>query len=677
MAGKSKLETMEVRGYEGLELIGSGGNAHVYRATEVETGEVFAVKVLRGGGDESVIRRFERERTLMSELETISNVVSIHESGVGDTGDPFIVMPLFTGGSLQGRLEEGPMPWQEALDVVETLASSIAMAHAKRILHLDIKPANVLLDEEGNPWLADFGIAELMGHTTSMSAKMMTPAFTPPERLNGAKPTEQTDLYGLMAMLFALLTGQAPYVTDASTGPMGVMIAIMRDPLPLDLLPQDIPEVVRNLLARGMAKDPSVRPSSATELQGLIADARAGRAVAAPDMETIVRPAMQSPVETLDPTSVTQSPISADTFTSVNTVVRPKQNSEKHEATPIVEPDTKDRRLFAVAGVVAVIVLVTAGAFTLLGGDDDTAESSAATDTGESEVDETSNLAESVEVEVLDESVTAELVADSDDSDGGDEAEEGTPIDTTDDEVASQEVADDLAEVAGTDRAAPASSEEAPAADEAASTAAAAVVVTTTTVAPAPTTTRAAVTTSTRAPANTTSAPTTTAVPVSAGFIAPPGANQTMTFDNTTSGDATSYRWDFGDGGSSTSFEPTHTFPGPGRYDVTITATGPGGTNSFTATVRVDPVVVVVDAPNAGWIAAPPQPGNEQTMFFQNNSSGEFTSVLWDFGDGTSSTAFAPSHFYSVPGRYDVTLTVTGPGGSDSFTATIRADPNS
>ena len=87
---------MRLDGFEDLQLIGSGGNAHVYQALETVSGKLVALKVLRGGGDESVRRRFERERSVMAELSSIANVVPVYESGITKDGDPFLVMPLYS-----------------------------------------------------------------------------------------------------------------------------------------------------------------------------------------------------------------------------------------------------------------------------------------------------------------------------------------------------------------------------------------------------------------------------------------------------------------------------------------------------------------------------------------------------------------------------------------------------
>ena len=145
---------MDIEHYEDFSLVGAGGNAHVYSAAHSDTGEIVAVKVLRGGGDENVARRFERERQAMSTLVALDNVAPVLESGITPTGDPYIVMPLFDGGSLQQRVSAGAVPWREALELVRKVASAISNAHERRILHLDIKPANVLLDTEGEPYLA-------------------------------------------------------------------------------------------------------------------------------------------------------------------------------------------------------------------------------------------------------------------------------------------------------------------------------------------------------------------------------------------------------------------------------------------------------------------------------------------------------------------------------------------
>ena len=263
---------MDIQGYDDFSLVGAGGNAHVYRAHRNDTDEFVAVKVLRGGGDDTVRRRFERERNAMGTLESLDHVAPVLESGITETGDPYIVMPLFSGGSLQQRVSSGPVPWREALELVEKVADAVAQAHGRRILHLDVKPANVLLDEDGEPFLADFGISEAVGATASMSAQMMTPAYTPPERLDGAKPSEQTDVYGLGGLTYALLAGEAPFVLEEGMTPAAMFMAVLNEDVPTHRLADFAPPVVVDLVSRTLSKSIDERPKSAANLRDLIAE---------------------------------------------------------------------------------------------------------------------------------------------------------------------------------------------------------------------------------------------------------------------------------------------------------------------------------------------------------------------------------------------------------------------
>ncbi len=147
-----------------------------------------------------------------------------------------------------------------------------------------------------------------------------------------------------------------------------------------------------------------------------------------------------------------------------------------------------------------------------------------------------------------------------------------------------------------------------------------------------------------------------------------------MSFANITIGEAVSYRWDFGDGASSTARAPTHTYANPGLYSVTITATGPtGNSDSATHSVRVDSNTRALF--EAGWTASAQGSPNQQTLNFRSITIGEASSFAWDFGDGSTGSGETVSHTYTTPGVYTVTLTASGPGGSGTATHTVRVDP--
>ena len=657
---------MELEGYGEFSLLGSGGNAHVYEAMPDGGDQAVAVKVLRGGGDEAVNRRFERERKLMAELQEIDGVVPVLDSGVTDAGDPYIVMPLYQSGSLQGAIKDGSVPWEDALEMMRTISGAVAEAHKKRILHLDIKPANVLLDAEGQPHLGDFGIAEMMGSTASMSAAMMTPAFTPPERLADAKPSEQTDVYGLGATLFALLAGTPPFGTQERTNPAAVIASVLNDPPPIDRLPDDVPESAANLVARCMAKDPDERPQTADELFGLLTTTIDGGFIPP------ASPATDDTITTEGPATVGADP----------TVVRSGSGHQTAGQTidPTSSEDGSSKKGLLVLAAVALFLLIGGGAIAALvsgGGDDGNVVAAAAEEVDNNSTDNNDG----------DQSAG--------DEDAGDGQAEANAADAVEDDSATQSEVE--TEVGGVDLEAPAGQASD---DEIVE------VETSSTVVEAPTETAEASeveaddaqaeagnqapddpadnTPATVASVAVEQAPTTEDTtpepePAPDASFNPSRTTieegESVSFANNSS-DATSYEWDFGNGSTSRSTSPSHTFSNAGRYTVRLTATGPGGTDTTTRTITVNEPPVIISPPNASISVSDTTVETNDNISFSSTSSGDIDSFRWEFGDGRTSSSSSTSHSYSSAGSYTVRLTVTGPGGSDSTTRTVTvSDP--
>lgn len=586
---------MELDGYSEFSLIGSGGNAHVYRAWSDALDQQVAVKILRGAGDDAVNRRFERERKLMAELEDIDGVVPILDSGVTPGGDPYLAMPVYEGGSLQTRLSEDPLEWELAVDLVRTVAHALASAHSKRILHLDVKPANVLLDDQGSPWLGDFGIAEMMGSTASMSAAMMTPAYTPPERLRDAKPSEQTDIYGMGATLFALLSGTAPFGSEDNTNPASVMMSVLNDPVPVDRLPHRTPEALTNLVLRCMSKNASERPSSAEEMIAFLDVVTEGGEVLAPP----------SIAEHDDHLTVAVGMDTDDLTVARNTAGFSYQQSDvTTQAADLgqrlqVEEDEGRKKgvwVLAAAALVAVIGL-GAGSVLAFGGGDDPVLSTASTDGAAQSSTDTDPETES------EESILPEVA--------------GVVVDDQVVESEDEEPADDEDASFG-------SAGEASTASTAATTRGTVAPATTS----APRTTAAPGTTATTAaPGTTASSATTASTGTTAKPSTPPNANfdastlsvqagGTATFTDRSTGEVSSISWAFSDGGSSTGSSATHRFSSAGTVTVTMTAKGPGGSDTATKSVTV--TAVPVDPP--------PRPDNEGCQYLGND-----VDVQWAF----------------------------------------------
>ncbi|WP_054816863.1 serine/threonine-protein kinase [Nocardia arizonensis] len=264
-------DELEAMGFSGAVEIGRGGFGVVYRCLQSVLERVVAVKVLSSEIDAESRERFLREEHAMGKLSGHPNIVEILQVDVTPSGLPFIVMPYCTRGSLEQLIRDhGPLTWRDAVRAGVKLAGAIESAHRAGILHRDVKPANVLLTAYGEPQLTDFGIARVPGgFRTSSSLITGSPAFTAPEVLRGDEPTVCSDVYGLGATLFALLTGHAAFERQAGEKVVAQFLRITTQPVP-DLRDQDIPADVAAAIERAMATDPRERPQSAFEFGELL-----------------------------------------------------------------------------------------------------------------------------------------------------------------------------------------------------------------------------------------------------------------------------------------------------------------------------------------------------------------------------------------------------------------------
>ncbi|MFN3215573.1 MAG: serine/threonine protein kinase [Acidimicrobiales bacterium] len=264
---------LHIDGLEPIAEIGRGGFGVVHLARDVVHGRSVAVKTLPRLTDEGARRRFDRERRAMGSLSGHPHIGVIHTSGVNEVGDPYIVMELLGGGSLGDRIAEGPMPVGEVIDIGLALADALAAAHTAGVLHLDMKPDNVLMSDFGRPKIVDFGIAALVDDDTATTTIRATPAYADPEVLDGRPSTPASDVYGLAATLYALLTGQAPYSLRAGTSgesSLGILRRVAVEPVPR-IERADVPAPLADLLQRAMAKHADERPASMADFAAALA----------------------------------------------------------------------------------------------------------------------------------------------------------------------------------------------------------------------------------------------------------------------------------------------------------------------------------------------------------------------------------------------------------------------
>lgn len=246
--------------------LGRGGMATVYRAFDPSFDREVAIKVLPREmlHDPQFRSRFEREIKLVAALEHPS-IVPVYDVGEED-GQPYFVMRYMPGGSLSNLIEQGKFSIQDTARIVEKIAQGLAYAHRKGVIHRDLKPDNILFDDNGDPFISDFGVAKFAEAAGSLtgSGVIGTPAYMSPEQAQGGEIDGRSDVYGLGVMVYQMLTGQQPYSADT---PMGVVVKHITDPVPeiLKVMP-DLPPELDAIIKNAMAKDKSTRYSNAIEL---------------------------------------------------------------------------------------------------------------------------------------------------------------------------------------------------------------------------------------------------------------------------------------------------------------------------------------------------------------------------------------------------------------------------
>jgi serine/threonine protein kinase len=284
IAGRYRLE----------ELLGTGGMAEVWRATDLELDRAVALKLLAPDADRS---RFAREARAVAALAH-PNITQLYDYGESD-GRPYMVLEYLPGGTLEERVRDPiPLDDETTARIASVIAAGLAHAHARGLIHRDLKPANVLFDEEGRAKIADFGIARLAesGTLTEAGTMLGTAAYISPEQAAGKSASAASDVYSFGVVLFQMLTGQLPFTAESAL----TLAALHRDAEPpaiQELRPNAPPDLL-DVTAAALAKDPSERPADGAALLAAL-----GTPVAAPGATTaasaptqIMRPDARAPV---------------------------------------------------------------------------------------------------------------------------------------------------------------------------------------------------------------------------------------------------------------------------------------------------------------------------------------------------------------------------------------------
>src|SRR6266536_2538880 len=267
LASSSML--MDFGDYELLEQIGRGGQGVVFRARQKSLNRTVALKVISLGqwASKAHLKRFRLEAEAAARLEH-PGIVPIHEVGERD-GQCYFSMKSVEGGQLDEVARRAPMPIRQAVELIAKVARTVHYAHEHGILHRDIKPGNILLDQKGEPHLTDFGLARLIETESTVTRTLEvlgTPSYMAPEQAmgNNAAVSNATDVYGLGAVLYQLLTGHPPF----AGGTTYETIKLLEDtePRPPRLLNPKVDRDLSTICLKCLEKDPKRRYSSALAL---------------------------------------------------------------------------------------------------------------------------------------------------------------------------------------------------------------------------------------------------------------------------------------------------------------------------------------------------------------------------------------------------------------------------
>lgn len=212
----------EIGGYQIESVIGTGGMATVYRAFQKQLERYVAIKVLTSteAGNVAFLKRFQREAKAIAALRH-PNILTVHDYGE-EEGLGYIVMEYVSGGTLKTLLDGKPMTWKETATLILPVARAIAFAHSRKVLHCDIKPANILLYRQDWPLLADFGLFQMRGSPDLNRHGFVsgTPAYVSPEQLVGENIGRKSDIYSLGVVIYEMLTGRLPFAATSTSSMM-------------------------------------------------------------------------------------------------------------------------------------------------------------------------------------------------------------------------------------------------------------------------------------------------------------------------------------------------------------------------------------------------------------------------------------------------------------------------
>ncbi|MBP7559859.1 MAG: serine/threonine protein kinase [Armatimonadetes bacterium] len=288
--------TMQLADFDLQQEIGRGGMGVVYRARQKSLGRDVAVKVLPEdlAREGQVAARFRTEAQRMAKLghRGIAQVFMVGE----ESGTQYFAMEYLSGGCLEDRLRQGPLPLDAAVQIAAQVAEALDYAHERGVVHRDIKPANIMFSEQGQPVVTDFGIAKALDDSrlTATGMALGTPHYMAPEQAKGNPVDGRADLYALGAVLYEMVCGRPPFQGDS---PLSVVMKqISEPPLSPRAVAPTVPSWLESIILRALEKEPTHRFARAGDMAKAL---RSGAAVPVPTLTQAVAPPPGGPGETV------------------------------------------------------------------------------------------------------------------------------------------------------------------------------------------------------------------------------------------------------------------------------------------------------------------------------------------------------------------------------------------
>ncbi|MFC1959501.1 protein kinase [Chloroflexota bacterium] len=253
----ANLAGQTIKGYEIREVAGAGGFGAIYKAFQPVVKREVAIKVIlpKFANQPDFIRNFEAEAQIVARLEH-PHIVPLFDYW-RDPDGAYLVMRWLDGGSLTDRIIDGPLEVETVAQILDQITAALSVAHRRGVVHRDLKPDNILLDEDGNAYLSDFGIAKSVGHETSDDNISGSLQYMAPEQLQGQPPTPEVDLYSLGLMTYHMLAGTHPWTGST---PSDMIAKHLTEPLPdICNLRFDLPLAIDDVIQNATAKQPDER----------------------------------------------------------------------------------------------------------------------------------------------------------------------------------------------------------------------------------------------------------------------------------------------------------------------------------------------------------------------------------------------------------------------------------